>query len=222
MNNRMTTFTPQKAYLLIGLALIAQYIVAALASNLIFMPYADPEKLQNLVKIISPTGFLLLLMYVPRIIGVIVFWLIARIVPFERKAGSKIGFGSIMQLFFIMYAVSSVFNAIGTGIKMLSPADAASQTDQLSDILATGNIGGFVIVLMLAPIFEGNSLQKAYFGQGRQIWRSKCDLVLCNMFRTVPRKPVPVLIYFLHRSGTRICLYQNKKCVHYHADAFYL
>ena len=153
MNNRMTTFTPQKAYLLIGLALIAQYLVSALASNLIFMPYADPEKLQNLVKIISPTGFLLL-MYVPRVIGVIVFWLIARIVPFERKAGSKIGFGSIMQLFFIMYAVSSVFNAIGTGIKMLSPADAASQTDQLSDIIATGNIGGFVIVLMLAPIFE--------------------------------------------------------------------
>lgn len=153
MNNRMKTFTPQKAYLLIGLALIAQYLVSALASNLIFMPYADPEKLQNLVKIISPTGFLLL-MYVPRVIGVIVFWLIARIVPFERKAGSKIGFGSIMQLFFIMYAVSSVFNAIGTGIKMLSPADAASQTDQLSDIIATGNIGGFVIVLMLAPIFE--------------------------------------------------------------------
>ena len=73
--------------MLIGLALIAQYLVSALASNLIFMPYADPEKLQDLVKIISPTGFLLL-MYVPRVIGVIVFWLIARIVPFERKAGA--------------------------------------------------------------------------------------------------------------------------------------
>ncbi len=52
----MTTFTPQKAYLLIGLALISQYLVAALASNLVFMPYADPEKLQDLVKLISPTG----------------------------------------------------------------------------------------------------------------------------------------------------------------------
>lgn len=153
MKDRVAPFTAKKTYLIIGLAFIAQMLIAILASFLIFRPFSDAEKLKQLVSVITPAGAFLL-MYVPRVIGVIAFWLIVRAIPFKRQPGSKMGFGTILQLFFIMYAFSSVANIIGIGMNMLSPAGTQTPTDQISGIISTGNIGGFIIVLMLAPVFE--------------------------------------------------------------------
>ena len=143
----------QKTFLMIGLALVAQYILTVLVSCLIFAPFKDQEALQSFVMTVGP-GAALAMTYIPRIIGAVVFWLMVRRIPVFENKGGQLNLKALIQLFVIMYAVSTILNGVGTVISNISPAGGSRQLEEISAMVSTGNIVGLMIPILIAPIFE--------------------------------------------------------------------
>ena len=152
MEADITGLAPKKAFIHIGAALIVQFVVTTLVSWAIYLPLNDPQKLHDFMVTVGPSATLGI-SYIPRVIGVLAFWLIVRKMPVFKKGGG-LGFKNLIQIFLIMYAVSISLNTIGTTITAFSPAGKSMELESISSIVTTGNIVGIMIPVLFAPVLE--------------------------------------------------------------------
>ena len=138
MENETIGLSPKKTYIIIGVALIVQLLITTLISWAIFLPLNDPAKFQDFMIRFGPS-FAFGLTYIPKLIGVVAFWLIVRKIPVFKGKAPGLGFKNIFQIFLITYAVAITFNVIGANISAFSPAGKSVELDQISSFVSTGN-----------------------------------------------------------------------------------
>ena len=149
----MTTLSPKQTFSRIGFALLAGTAVSVLLSLLVLTPLAASDTLQRIFDRFGPS-VLLLLIYVPQIAFLLVFWLIVRKLPKTAWQTEKLRFGELLMIFVMMYAVSGVFNQIGAAISRAAPVGGTPALDMIGDIVGSGLAMGVLIVTLFAPILE--------------------------------------------------------------------
>jgi len=164
MENEMNGLSPKKTYVLIGLALLVQFLITTLASWAIFLPLNDPAKIQDFMARFGPS-VAFGLTYIPKLIGVVAFWLIVRRIPVFKGKTPGLGFKNIFQLFLITYAVAITCNVIGANISAFSPAGKSAELEQISSIVSTGNLVGIMIPVLFAPVLEELVFRKMILGR---------------------------------------------------------
>lgn len=135
-----------------GFAQLAGMAVILLFS-LVVAPFVNTESLEKLVSRVGPS-VLLLLTYVPNFLYLLVFLLIIRKVPKVEWRKEPMSFGTLLKIFVMMYAISTVLNQIGTVISRAAPAGGTEQLDLIGDIVNTKLLIGFLIPAVIGPIVE--------------------------------------------------------------------
>ncbi|MBO4449531.1 MAG: CPBP family intramembrane metalloprotease [Clostridiales bacterium] len=164
MENETIGLSPKKTYIIIGVALIVQLLITTLISWAIFLPLNDPAKFQDFMIRFGPS-FAFGLTYIPKLIGVVAFWLIVRKIPVFKGKAPGLGFKNIFQIFLITYAVAVTFNVIGANISAFSPAGKSVELDQISSFVSTGNIVAILIPVLFAPVLEELVFRKMILGR---------------------------------------------------------
>ena len=142
----------KKIFSRFGFAQLAGEIVIILVS-LAMVPLVKPEVLQKLAST-AGLSFVLLLTYVPNVFFLIAFWFIVRKLPKTEWQKTPMRFGSLLSVFVMMYAVSSIFNGLGLSISGAAPAGGSEQLDMIGKIVGTKLLVGFLIPAVIGPILE--------------------------------------------------------------------
>ena len=99
-----------QVFTIIGFALVAGTLAEILGSLLVL-----PRLLANMQSLASSFGpsAIVLLMYVPNFCFLLVFWLVARLVPKNTWSKENMSFRSLLAIFLMMYFVASLLNGAG-------------------------------------------------------------------------------------------------------------
>lgn len=143
----------KKTFTWIGLALVAACAVTFCLSRFLLVPMLATENLQALVDAIGPS-MLLLLTDLPNLIFLLVFWLVVRRIPKSGWQEESMSFRSLLQIFVMMYAVSSVFNLIGQYFTALAPVGENQQLEIINSIVTSGLPVGVLMTVVIAPVME--------------------------------------------------------------------
>lgn len=143
----------KKTFTFIGLALICAYAVVFAFSKFVFTPLLLNIGLEKLVSTIGPS-MTLLLTDVPNMIFLLIFWLVIRRIPKSGWQAESMSFKSLFQVFVMMYAVSTVFNLIGTAVSKAAPAGGTEQLDMINTMVSSGVPAGLMITVLIAPVVE--------------------------------------------------------------------
>ena len=155
-----------------GFAQLAGMAVILLFS-LAVAPFVNTESLEKLVSRVGQS-VLLLLTYVPNFLYLLVFWLIIRKVPKVEWQKEPMSFGTLLKIFVMMYAISTVLNQIGTVISRAAPAGGTQQLELIDEVVNTRlmidrlhNYGETAVIVFTAlcfGLFHGNLTQFLYAG----------------------------------------------------------
>ena len=149
----MTEQNAKKTFSRIGLALtigiLSILAVGLLASALI----SGEEEIAKLVDAIGPS-LTLLLTDLPNVLFLLVFWLLVRTVPRTEWVKEKLSFRTLLQLFAMMYAVSTVLNILGTALTKAAPAGETGSLEMIDKIVTSGLPVGIAMVALIAPVIE--------------------------------------------------------------------
>ena len=143
----------RKTFTFIGLAFICAYAVVFAFSKFVFTPLLLNIGLEKLVSTIGPS-MTLLLTDVPNMIFLLIFWLVIRRIPKSGWQAESMSFKSLFQVFVMMYAVSTVFNLIGTAVSKAAPAGGTEQLDMINTMVSSGVPAGLMITVLIAPVVE--------------------------------------------------------------------
>ena len=143
----------KKTFTFIGLALICAYAVVFAFSKFVFTTLLLNIGLEKLVSTIGPS-MTLLLTDVPNMIFLLIFWLVIRRIPKSGWQAESMSFKSLFQVFVMMYAVSTVFNLIGTAVSKAAPAGGTEQLDMINTMVSSGVPAGLMITVLIAPVVE--------------------------------------------------------------------
>ena len=142
----------KKVFSRFGFAQLAG-MAAIMLLSLAVTPYVNTESLEKLVSGVGPS-VLLLLTYVPNFLFLLAFWLIIRKVPKVEWQKEPMSFGTLLKIFVMMYAISTVLNQIGTVISRAAPAGGTQQLELIDEVVNTRLMIGFLIPAVIGPIVE--------------------------------------------------------------------
>ena len=126
---------------------------AIMLLSLAAAPFVNTESLEKLVSGVGPS-VVLLLTYVPNILYLLVFWLIIRKVPKAQWRKEPMSLATLLKIFVMMYALSTVLNQIGTVISRAAPAGGTQQLDLIDSVVNTRLLIGFLIPAVIGPVVE--------------------------------------------------------------------
>ena len=149
----------KKTFSRIGLALISAYAVIIALSEFVFGPLLLKTDLVKLVETIGPS-LTLLLTDLPNVIFLLVFWLVIRKIPKSEWHRGSMSFMSMFQIFVMMYAVSTVFNLIGTLISKAAPAGGTEALNMINTMVSSGLPTGMMMTVLIAPVLEELAFRK--------------------------------------------------------------
>ena len=149
----------KKTFSRIGLALISAYAVIIALSEFVFGPLLLKTDLEKLVETIGPS-LTLLLTDLPNVIFLLVFWLVIRKIPKSEWHRGSMSFMSMFQIFVMMYAVSTVFNLIGTLISKAAPAGGTEALNMINTMVSSGLPTGMMMTVLIAPVLEELAFRK--------------------------------------------------------------
>ena len=149
----------KKTFSRIGLALISAYAVIIALSEFVFRPLLLKTDLEKLVESIGPS-LTLLLTDLPNVIFLLVFWLVIRKIPKSEWHRGSMSFMSMFQIFVMMYAVSTVFNLIGTLISKAAPAGGTEALNMINTMVSSGLPTGMMMTVLIAPVLEELAFRK--------------------------------------------------------------
>ena len=149
----------KKTFSRIGLALISAYAVIIALSEFVFGPLLLKTDLEKLVETIGPS-LTLLLTDLPNVIFLLVFWLVIRKIPKSEWHRGSMSFKSMFQIFVMMYAVSTVFNLIGTLISKAAPAGGTEALNMINTMVSSGLPTGMMMTVLIAPVLEELAFRK--------------------------------------------------------------
>ncbi len=147
-------YSPKKTFSIAGLALLASVVGSTLFSVLILTPFFTANDGAMMAKMLEGghVSAMLLLTYAPQILGLLIFWLIIRLIPKGEPGSSRFSFGWLFQVFLMGYGFSTVLNVLGTVLNQQTGG-----TDSVSDIsslVSTGLVISFLIPVVIGPILE--------------------------------------------------------------------
>ena len=126
---------------------------AVIPVSFLMVPLANPVSMQKILDTMGP-HVLLLMVYVPNLISLLVFWLIIRKLPKADWKTESLGFGKILRIFLMMYAVATLLNLAGGAVSNAAPAGGTEQLDLINSVVNTKLISGFAIVVLIGPLLE--------------------------------------------------------------------
>ena len=136
----------------VGFAQLAGAL-AVIPISLLMLPFANPETMQKILDTAGP-HVLLLMVYVPNLISLLVFWLIIRKIPKADWKTEPLGFGKILGIFLMMYAIATLLNLAGGAVSKAAPAGGTEQLEIINSVVNTKLISGFAIVVLIGPLLE--------------------------------------------------------------------
>ncbi len=137
----------------IGFAQLAGIAASVVIGRLVLTPLLTGENLLKTVDSVGPS-VLLLMIYVPQLFYLLAYWLIVRPMPKMEWQKETLSFGTMVQIFLIMYAVSSVINQIGSAITKTAPAGGDVQLDVIAKMQQTKLPIGILIPVVIGPVLE--------------------------------------------------------------------
>ncbi len=143
----------KKTFSRIGFAQVAGLAASILIGTLVLAPLVAGDKLQEVFAAVGPS-VVLLMIYVPQIANLIVYWLCVRTMPKPEWQREPVSFKTLVQIFLMMYAISSVINQIGLAITKTAPAGGNSQLDLLAKMQSTKLPVAIAIPVVIGPILE--------------------------------------------------------------------
>ena len=146
-NNAKSTFSR------IGFAQVAGIAASFIFGRFVLTPLFSGENLQKTFEAIGPS-VLLLTMYAPQIAYLLAYWLFVRTMPKPEWQKETLSFKTILQIFLIMYAISSVINQIGLAITKSAPAGGEFQLDLIQKMESTKLPVAIAIPVVIGPILE--------------------------------------------------------------------
>ena len=149
----MTENIARKTFSRIGFAQVAGIAATILIGQFALAPLATAENMQKIIDMLGPSA-LLLLIYVPQIAYLLLYWLVVRTMPKMEWQKETLSFGTLVKIFLMMYAVSSVINHIGTAITKTAPAGGDFQLDLIAKMESTRLPMAIAIPVVIGPILE--------------------------------------------------------------------
>ena len=137
----------------IGFAQIAGLAASILVGTFVLTPLLSGENLQRAFDSLGPS-MLLLMVYVPQIANLLVYWLCVRTMPKPEWQKEPMSFKTLLEIFLMMYAVAGVINQIGAAITKSAPAGGSSQLDLLAKMELTKLPIAIAIPVVIGPILE--------------------------------------------------------------------
>ena len=131
--------TPKQVFTIIGFALVAGTLAEILGSLLVL-----PRLLANMQSLASSFGpsAIVLLMYVPNFCFLLVFWLVARLVPKNTWSKENMSFRSLLAIFLMMYFGASLLNGAGLLFTRNTPGGGEEQLNLIGSVVNTGTLMG--------------------------------------------------------------------------------
>lgn len=149
----MTENIARKTFSCIGFAQVAGIAATILVGQFALAPLATGENMQKIMDKLGPSA-LLLLIYVPQIAYLLLYWLVVRTMPKMEWQKETLSFGTLVKIFMMMYAVSSVINQIGSAITKTAPAGGDFQLDLIAKMESTRLPMAIAIPVVIGPILE--------------------------------------------------------------------
>ena len=145
---------PRNVFSRLGFAQVAGIAASIIISVVALKPLAAEANMQKIIDTAGPSA-LLLLIYVPQIFFLLAFWLVVRSMPKTDWQKENLNFKTLLQLFLMMYAASSVLNTIGSAISKAAPAGGTEQLDLIEKIESTKLLMGYLIPNVIGPDASG-------------------------------------------------------------------
>ncbi len=127
--------------------------LAILLISVLMIPLTAADTLEKLNSSFGPSS-LLMLMYVPNIAFLLVFWLIIRKIPKMEWQKEPMRFASLVKAFAMMYAVTMFLNMVGTAVSSAAPGEGSQQLEIIDKVVNTKLPLGILITAVFAPILE--------------------------------------------------------------------
>lgn len=143
--------TPKQVFSIIGFALVAGTLAEILGSLLVLLRLL--ANMQSLASSFGPSA-IVLLMYVPNFCFLLVFWLVARLVPKNTWSKENLSFRSLLGIFLMMYFVASLLNGAGLLFTRNTPGGGEEQLDLIGSVVNTGTLMGILVPVVIGPIVE--------------------------------------------------------------------
>ena len=156
----------KKTFSRIGFAQVAGLAASILVSTLALAPLVAGDNLQKVFAAVGPS-VVLLMVYVPQIANLIVYWLCVRTMPKPEWQREPVSFKTLVQIFLMMYAISSVINQIGLAITKTAPAGGSFQLDLLAKMQSTKLPVAIAIPVVIGPILEELMFRKLMLDRTR-------------------------------------------------------
>ena len=156
----------KKNFSRIGFAQVAGLAASILVSTLALAPLVAGDNLQKVFAAVGPS-VVLLMVYVPQIANLIVYWLCVRTMPKPEWQREPVSFKTLVQIFLMMYAISSVINQIGLAITKTAPAGGSFQLDLLAKMQSTKLPVAIAIPVVIGPILEELMFRKLMLDRTR-------------------------------------------------------
>ena len=156
----------KKTFSRIGFAQVAGLAASILIGTLVLAPLVAGDNLQKVFAAVGPS-VVLLMVYVPQIANLIVYWLCVRTMPKPEWQREPVSFKTLVQIFLMMYAISSVINQIGLAITKTAPAGGSFQLDLLAKMQSTKLPVAIAIPVVIGPILEELMFRKLMLDRTR-------------------------------------------------------
>lgn len=143
---------PGNVFSRLGFAQIAGIAATIIIANLVLVPLTTQTNLQKISDIAGPS-MILLMVYVPQILYLLVFWLVVRPIPKMEWQKETPDFKTLVKIFLMMYSVSSIINNIGLQLTNRTPG-GNSQLDTIQKMQTSGVLMGILIPVIIGPILE--------------------------------------------------------------------
>lgn len=145
--------TARKSFSRNGFAQLAGKAATFLIGSFVLVPLASGENLQKSFSTLGASG-LLLMMYLPQVAYLLAYWLCVRTMPKAEWQKEKLSFGTLAEIFLMMYAVSTVINSIGSAITKSAPAGGDFQLDLIAKMESSRLPVAIAIPVIIGPIVE--------------------------------------------------------------------
>ncbi|MBQ6368234.1 MAG: CPBP family intramembrane metalloprotease [Erysipelotrichaceae bacterium] len=158
--------SPKKVFNRMGFAQIVMTLASGVAGLVLLTPFRNQELVKELFLKYGASP-LFLLMYLPNVIGAVVFWLCVRNMPRWKGEEEHFGFWNIIQVFTMMYFVSLILNTIGLEVSEAAPAGGSQQLNLIGDLVTSGTLAGLLIPTAIGPLIEEIVFRKLMINRTR-------------------------------------------------------
>lgn len=149
----MKNLTARKTFSIITLFLLIAIIVSDGLSTAAMLPLVTGDRMAELAKVVGASG-LLLMMYIPKFLMLLIFFLLVRMIPKTTWEPEGMSFSQLAGFYCMTYALGTVLNLLGQGISQAAPAGGTEALDTLNKMVGTGNLIGFLIPALIGPVLE--------------------------------------------------------------------